>query len=35
MRATMPNLGRMMGQFKVLGPIKIRPADLYVTEVRR
>lgn len=35
MRATMPNLGRMMGKFKVFGPIKIRPADLYVTEGHR
>jgi 2-polyprenyl-6-methoxyphenol hydroxylase-like FAD-dependent oxidoreductase len=35
MRATMPNLGSMMGKFKVLGPIKIRPADLYVTEGHR
>jgi 2-polyprenyl-6-methoxyphenol hydroxylase-like FAD-dependent oxidoreductase len=35
MRATMPNLQRMMGEFKVCGPIKIRPADLYVTEGHR
>jgi len=32
MRATMPGLQRMMGEFKVRGPIKIRPADLYTTE---
>lgn len=35
MGAIMPNLRRMMGEFKVLGPIKIRPADLYVTEGHR
>jgi 2-polyprenyl-6-methoxyphenol hydroxylase-like FAD-dependent oxidoreductase len=28
----MPGLRRMMGEFKVRGPIKIRPADLYITE---
>jgi 2-polyprenyl-6-methoxyphenol hydroxylase-like FAD-dependent oxidoreductase len=32
MRAMMPGLPRMMGEFKVRGPIKIRPADLYTTE---
>ncbi|WP_439925044.1 FAD-dependent oxidoreductase [Nitrobacter sp. JJSN] len=32
MRAMMPGLDRMTGGFKVSGPIKIRPADLYVTE---
>jgi 2-polyprenyl-6-methoxyphenol hydroxylase-like FAD-dependent oxidoreductase len=32
MRALMPGLQRMMGEFKVGGPIKIRPADLYVAE---
>jgi 2-polyprenyl-6-methoxyphenol hydroxylase-like FAD-dependent oxidoreductase len=32
MRAMMPGLDRMTGDFKVSGPIKIRPADLYVTE---
>jgi 2-polyprenyl-6-methoxyphenol hydroxylase-like FAD-dependent oxidoreductase len=32
MRAMMPGLQRMMGEFRVIGPIKIRPADLYVTE---
>lgn len=32
MRATMPGLQRMMGEFKVSGPVKIRPADLFVTE---
>ena len=31
MRAMMPRLQRMMGEFKVSGPIKIRPADLCVT----
>jgi 2-polyprenyl-6-methoxyphenol hydroxylase-like FAD-dependent oxidoreductase len=32
MRAMMPRLERMMGHFKVAGPVKIRPADLYVNE---
>ena len=32
MRAMMPGLRRMMGEFKVSGPVKIRPADLCVTE---
>ena len=32
MRAMMPRLQRMMGDFKVSGPIKIRPADLYINE---
>jgi 2-polyprenyl-6-methoxyphenol hydroxylase-like FAD-dependent oxidoreductase len=32
MLATMPGLARMTGGFIVSGPIKIRPADLYVTE---
>lgn len=31
MRALMPRLQRMMGDFKVSGPIKIRPADLCTT----
>ena len=31
MRALMPRLGRMMGDFKVNGPVKIRPADLCIT----
>lgn len=31
MRALMPGLARMMGDFRVSGPIKIRPADLCVT----
>jgi hypothetical protein len=31
MHAMMPRLDRMAGNFKVVGPIKIRPADLYVT----
>jgi 2-polyprenyl-6-methoxyphenol hydroxylase-like FAD-dependent oxidoreductase len=32
MLAMMPRLQRMMGEFKVSAPVKIRPADLYVTE---
>jgi 2-polyprenyl-6-methoxyphenol hydroxylase-like FAD-dependent oxidoreductase len=32
MRALMPGLPGMMGEFKVIGPVKIRPADLCVTE---
>src|SRR4030081_2946589 len=32
MRAMMPGLQRMMGEFKVSGPVKVRPADLCVTE---
>jgi 2-polyprenyl-6-methoxyphenol hydroxylase-like FAD-dependent oxidoreductase len=32
MREMMPGLQRMMGEFKVRGPIKIRPADLYTTD---
>jgi 2-polyprenyl-6-methoxyphenol hydroxylase-like FAD-dependent oxidoreductase len=32
MCATMPGLQRMMGEFKVSGPVKIRPADLTTTE---
>jgi 2-polyprenyl-6-methoxyphenol hydroxylase-like FAD-dependent oxidoreductase len=32
MLATMPGLEDMMGEFKVSSPVKIRPADLYVTE---
>jgi 2-polyprenyl-6-methoxyphenol hydroxylase-like FAD-dependent oxidoreductase len=32
MRAMMPGLRRMMGEFKVCGPVKIRPADLCITE---
>jgi 2-polyprenyl-6-methoxyphenol hydroxylase-like FAD-dependent oxidoreductase len=35
LRAMMPGLRRMAGDFKVAGPIKIRPADLYVTEGHR
>jgi 2-polyprenyl-6-methoxyphenol hydroxylase-like FAD-dependent oxidoreductase len=35
MRAMMPRLDRMAGDFKVVGPIRIRPADLYVTENHR
>jgi 2-polyprenyl-6-methoxyphenol hydroxylase-like FAD-dependent oxidoreductase len=32
MLALMPGLQRMMGKFRVSGPVKIRPADLYVTD---
>ena len=32
MRGLMPGLQRMMGDFRVIGPVKIRPADLCVTE---
>lgn len=32
MCAIMPGLQRMLGEFKVSGPIRLRPADLYVTE---
>ena len=32
MRALMPRLEDMMGEFRVSGPVKIRPADLCVTE---
>jgi 2-polyprenyl-6-methoxyphenol hydroxylase-like FAD-dependent oxidoreductase len=32
MCAVMPGLRRMMGEFEVRGPIRIRPADLCVTE---
>jgi 2-polyprenyl-6-methoxyphenol hydroxylase-like FAD-dependent oxidoreductase len=35
MLAMMPALRWMAGDFKVVGPIKIRPADLYVTEGHR
>lgn len=35
MRAMMPGLARMAGDFKVDGQIKIRPADLYVTSGHR
>src|SRR6185437_16963102 len=35
MRAMMPGLDRIAGGFKVGGPIKIRPADLYVPENHR
>ncbi|MDB5563671.1 MAG: monooxygenase, FAD-binding protein [Tardiphaga sp.] len=31
----MPNRQRMTGDFEVLGPVKIRPADLYVIEGHR
>jgi 2-polyprenyl-6-methoxyphenol hydroxylase-like FAD-dependent oxidoreductase len=34
-RAMMPRIDRMAGDFKVSGPVKIRPADLYVTENHR
>jgi 2-polyprenyl-6-methoxyphenol hydroxylase-like FAD-dependent oxidoreductase len=32
MLALMPGLQRMMGEFRVSGPVKIRPADLYATD---
>jgi 2-polyprenyl-6-methoxyphenol hydroxylase-like FAD-dependent oxidoreductase len=32
MRAIMPGLARMMGEFRVSGSLKVRPADLYVSE---
>jgi 2-polyprenyl-6-methoxyphenol hydroxylase-like FAD-dependent oxidoreductase len=35
MLAMMPALKWMAGEFKVVGPVKIRPADLYVTEGHR
>jgi 2-polyprenyl-6-methoxyphenol hydroxylase-like FAD-dependent oxidoreductase len=35
LRALMPNLRRMIGEFDVVGALKIRPADLYVTEGHR
>ncbi|ABA04613.1 conserved hypothetical protein [Nitrobacter winogradskyi Nb-255] len=35
MSAMMPGLDRITGGFKVSGQIKIRPADLYVTENHR
>jgi 2-polyprenyl-6-methoxyphenol hydroxylase-like FAD-dependent oxidoreductase len=35
MLAMMPALRWMAGEFKVVGPIKIRPADLYVTDGHR
>ena len=31
----MPNLRRLTGEIDVIGPIKIRPADLYVTKAHR
>ena len=31
-RAMMPRLARMMGEFRVSGPVKIRPADLCITK---
>jgi 2-polyprenyl-6-methoxyphenol hydroxylase-like FAD-dependent oxidoreductase len=31
----MPGLRRMAGEFKVIGPVKIRPADLYVSQGHR
>jgi 2-polyprenyl-6-methoxyphenol hydroxylase-like FAD-dependent oxidoreductase len=32
MRAIMPGLQRMMGEFRVSGPVKVRPADLCASE---
>ena len=31
LRAMMPRLSRMMGEFRVSGPVKIRPADLCIS----
>ena len=35
MLTMMPGLRRMAGEFKVVGPVKIRPADLHVSEGHR
>jgi 2-polyprenyl-6-methoxyphenol hydroxylase-like FAD-dependent oxidoreductase len=35
MLAMMPGLRRMAGEFKITGPVKIRPADLYVSDGHR
>ena len=35
LRALMPRLHRITGDFKVFGPVKIRPADLYITRGHR
>ena len=35
LRAIMPGLGKLLGDFKVVGDVKIRPVDLYVTEGHR
>lgn len=35
LRHLMPNLRQMIGEFEVVGPLKIRPADLYVSESHR
>jgi len=35
MRSIMPNLQGMMGDFEVVGPVRIRPADLYVSKGHR
>jgi 2-polyprenyl-6-methoxyphenol hydroxylase-like FAD-dependent oxidoreductase len=35
LHALMPSLRRMAGEFAVIGPVKIRPADLYVSEGHR
>jgi 2-polyprenyl-6-methoxyphenol hydroxylase-like FAD-dependent oxidoreductase len=32
LRKLMPRLDRLTGDFKVIGPVRIRPADLYVAE---
>src|SRR5207302_11240488 len=31
LRSSMPGLTRLTGDFAVIGPVKVRPADLYVT----
>jgi 2-polyprenyl-6-methoxyphenol hydroxylase-like FAD-dependent oxidoreductase len=35
LRAAMPRLAALTGDFEVVGPVKIRPADLYVTKGHR
>ncbi len=35
LRVLMPRLARITGDFKVAGPVRIRPADLYVSEGHR
>lgn len=35
LRETLPGLAKLVGAFEVVGPVKIRPADLYVTSGHR
>lgn len=35
LQALMPRLANITGEFKVVGPVKVRPADLYVAEGHR